>query len=222
MIAAAANLAWFASQTGAARRFRWQLRDPRATQARVLRELLQRHAASAFGRRHRFAEIRSAAEFAMRVPLHTYEEIEPWIDRIRAGENAVLTADPVTHLVPTSGSSRACKLIPFTAGLQHEFDAAIGAWIVDLYGRHPGALAGPSYWSISPALQDWSDTPSQVPIGFEDDTHYLGGLRRRLVAATLATPTELRFARDRVSVEVLDAVSAIEAALLRLRLTREE
>jgi len=216
MIAAAANLAWFASQAGAARHFRWQLRDPAATQARRLQELLQRHATSAFGRQHGFAGIRSAAEFAARVPLSTYEELEPWIDRIRQGEAAVLTADAVTHLVPTSGSSRACKLIPFTAGLQREFDAAIGPWIADLYGRHPRALLGPSYWSISPALQDWSSTPSRVPIGFEDDTRYLGGLRRQLVAATLATPPALRLAGDLESFMLATLVCLLRTRNLRL------
>jgi GH3 auxin-responsive promoter len=216
MIAAAANLAWFASHAGAARRFSRQLRNPDATQAGRLQELLQRHATSAFGRLHGFAGIRSAAEFSARVPLSTYDDLEPWIDRIRQGESAVLTSDPVTHLVPTSGSSSACKLIPFTAGLQREFDAAIGAWIADLYGRHPASLLGPSYWSISPALQDWSATPSRVPIGFDDDTRYLGGLRRRLVAATLATPSALRLAGDMETFLLATLVCLLRRKDLRL------
>ena len=216
MIAAAANFAWFASHAGAAQRFRRQLHDPAGTQDRRLQELLQRHATSDFGRQHGFAGIRNAAEFAARVPLHTYEDLEPWIERIRQGEPTVLTADRVTHLVPTSGSSRACKLIPFTASLQREFDTAIGAWIVDLYGRHPGALGGPSYWSISPALQDWSATPSRVPIGFEDDTRYLGGLRSRLVAATLATPAALRLAGDMETFLLVTLVCLLRQRNLRL------
>src|SRR5450432_3212930 len=125
MIAAAANLAWIASQAGAAGRFRRQLRAPEETQEAILRALLRRNAGSRFGRQHAFAGIRTVGEFAARVPLATYQDLEPWVDRIRRGEPDGLTVDPVTHLVPTSGSSGPRKLIPFTARLQREFDAAI-------------------------------------------------------------------------------------------------
>src|SRR5882757_9181309 len=125
MIATAANLAWLASRQGVANRFRRQLRDPGATQQQVLRELIQRNAGCAFGRQHGFTGLRTPAEFAARIPLATYEDLEPWIRRIMRGEQSVLTTDPVTHLVPTSGSSGARKLIPFTGQLQREFDRAI-------------------------------------------------------------------------------------------------
>ncbi len=216
MIAAAANLAWLASQVPAQRRYCRQLRSPAETQARVLRELLHRNASSAFGRHHGFAGIRTSAEYAARVPLATYDDFEPWIERIKRGEDAVLTTDPVTHLIPTSGSSGARKLIPFTAQLQREFDAAIGPWISDLYIQNPRALLGPSYWSISPAVGNTVTEESAVPIGFDDDMNYLGGVRRRIVGATMAVPSALRDVSDMETFFLLTLVCLLRRRDLRL------
>jgi len=153
--------------------------------------LLSRNADCAYGRAHGFASIRSYEEFARRVPLRSYDDIEPWIERIRRGEAGVLTSEPVTHLIPTSGSTGARKLIPFTAGLQREFDAAIGPWIADLGRQHPSILFGPAYWCITPVLQPMETELSAVPIGFADDASYLGGLKSRLVRAAMVAPKEL-------------------------------
>jgi len=216
MIATAANLAWLASRSGAATRFRRQLRDPGAAQSAVLQDLLRRNAGCTFGRRHGFGDIRTPAEFAEQVPLATYDDLEPWIHRIRSGEPAVLTTDPVTHLVPTSGSSGARKLIPFTAQLQREFDHAIGPWVSDLYGRHRSALFGPAYWSISPRVDRLAAGESAVPVGFEDDTSYLGGAARRLVAATMAVPAALQEVRDMETFFLLTLVCLLRRRDLRL------
>src|SRR2546426_7503148 len=109
--------------------------------------------------------------------------------RIRQGEANVLTHAPVTHLIPTGGSTGARKLIPFTAGLQREFNAAIGPWLVDLQRQSPGVIGGPAYWSVTPALPDTTAEESAVPIGFDSDAAYLGGTRRRLAEAVLAVPS---------------------------------
>lgn len=216
MIAAVANLAWLATQSRAARRFRHQLRAPVATQEQVLRELLQRNAGSAFGKQHGFADIRTPADFAARIPLATYGDLEPWIHRIMRGEQSVLTCDPVTHLVPTSGSSGARKLIPFTAQLQREFNYAIAPWITDLYGRHPSVIFGPAYWSISPVSKSDQLENSTVPIGFDDDTSYLAGNRRRLAAAVMAAPSALRDAPDMETFFLLTLVCLLRRQDLRL------
>ncbi|MGV3531779.1 MAG: GH3 auxin-responsive promoter family protein [Chthoniobacteraceae bacterium] len=194
-VAAIANAAWLASSLPAWRRYRRALCDPAGTQARILRNLLAANAASAYGREYRFQEIRSWEQFRERVPVVDYDDLQTWIQRIMRGEDAVLTQAPVTRLIPTSGSSGARKLIPFTAALQREFNAAIGPWMVDLALAHPTVPLGPSYWSISPALPD-SGEESAVPIGFDDDSGYLGGIRRRLVESTLAVPSTLRLISD--------------------------
>ncbi len=190
--AALANTAWLAASLPAAWRFRRALSDPGTTQTQLLRRLLTRHADTAYGRAHNFATLSNYAEFARRVPLNTYEDLSPWITRVQQGEPNVLTRDPVTHLIPTSGSTSARKLIPFTAALQSEFNAAIGPWIVDLFTRAPSLLFGPAYWSVSPLARNTAEQASAIPVGFADDSDYLGGARARLVSSVLAAPSTLR------------------------------
>lgn len=191
-LAPLANTLWAASCLPAWQRFGRALREPGAAQSARLRRLLRRNANTDFGKAHGFAEIASHGEFARRVPLADYDAFQPWIDRIRRGEPRVLTHEPVTHLIPTSGTTSARKLIPFTAGLQCEFNAAIGPWLVDLARQHPGVLGGAAYWSVSPVLPAAAGGESAVPIGFDSDAAYLGGARRRLVDAVLAVPAETR------------------------------
>jgi GH3 auxin-responsive promoter len=139
LTASLANAAWWAACAPAAAAFEAALADPRRAQERVLAQLLRRNARTAYGRDHGFDSIRSPEQFARRVPPCDYDAIAPWVERIRRGEPNVLTAEPVRRLVPTSGSTAARKLIPYTASMQAELNRAIGPWIFDLYSRHPGA-----------------------------------------------------------------------------------
>jgi len=194
LTATIANTLWSASNLPAYARFRRALHKPEIAQQRKLREYLQHNAHTAFGKAHGFGTIRSYEEFARRVPLADYDSFVPWIARIRRGETNVLTHERVTHLIPTSGSTGARKLIPFTAGLQREFDAAIGAWLIDLQRESPGLLGGPAYWSVTPVLGDEIVEKSAVPIGFDSDMAYLGGARQRLAQAVMAVPPNVQHA----------------------------
>jgi hypothetical protein len=190
LTAALANSLWSASNLPAYARFRRALHRPLETQMERLQVLLRRNASTAFGRAHGFERIRTYGDFARRVPMADYDAFAPWVDRIRKGEQEVLTADKVTHLIPTSGSMGARKLIPFTPGLQREFHAAIAPWLVDLQSNFPGVIAGPAYWSITPPVGGALADPSAVPIGFESDSAYLGGARAALARATFALSPE--------------------------------
>jgi hypothetical protein len=193
---AIANSLWLASNWPALISYRRALRRPAEIQPQLLRGYLARNANTAFGRRHGFSEIKSYDEFARRVPLSDYDDLRPWIERIQSGEERTVTADHITHLVPTSGSAGARKLIPFTARLQREFNRAICPWIADLYRHHPSLVSGAAYWSISPAIQIEHPEASAVRVGFDDDSAYLGGIRKRLVDTVMAVPSEIRFVSD--------------------------
>ncbi len=193
LLAAAANSAWAISNLPAWWAFRRSLLNPKAAQEKVLRAILIRAAQTDFGREHDFASIKTYEDFCTRVPLRDYGELEPLIDRVRRGDQRVLTGERVTRLATTGGTSGAQKLIPYTPALQAEFNRAIAPWIVDLFLSCPSLIAGPAYWSISPVART-PNSDASVPIGFEDDSEYLGGLRRRLVDAVMAVPSSVRHA----------------------------
>ncbi|NJO43988.1 MAG: GH3 auxin-responsive promoter family protein [Cyanobacteria bacterium RU_5_0] len=85
-----------------------------AVQERGLRSLLQIHQKTVFGRQYGLADIKTIDQFRDRVPILTYRDHEPYVDRIVKGEPNVLTPDPVIYLNLTSGSTGKQKLIPVT------------------------------------------------------------------------------------------------------------
>jgi GH3 auxin-responsive promoter len=191
-----ANFPWLAANFPGYLRFRQALAKPAGIQRALLRRYLQRNAATAFGQAHGFSQIRTAEEYRERVPLAFWEDLAPWVDRIAAGEAGVLTRSPVWTLEPTSGSTAAAKLIPYTADLQREIRQAVAPWIVDLYARQPRLARGTAYWSITPLALEEERTTGPVRVGFQEDVEYLGGFWSRMVNATLAVPGAVRYVCD--------------------------
>lgn len=189
------SLPWIALNAPGYARFRSALSSPEAVQRNLLLRYLRDNANTAFGRAHHFSGIRNPEEYQSRVPLSTWEDVAPWVDRIAAREPAVLTRSPIRTLEPTSGSSSAAKRIPYTAVMQSEIRRAVAPWIFDLYKDRPRVALGCAYWSITPVAVGVDET-SAVRIGFEEDAEYLGGFWRRLVDSTLAVPGTVRHIRD--------------------------
>src|SRR5437762_3872151 len=69
--------------------------DPRVIQDALLTRILKHQQDTGFGRDHHFDAIRGLADFRKNVPVAGYEEIEPYINRMRKGDPKALVADPV-------------------------------------------------------------------------------------------------------------------------------
>lgn len=216
MTARVATVAWCASSLPAWWRYRRALDAPSSAQRRLLVHYIRRNADTAFGRAHGFARIRTIADYQARVPLASYEQYEPLVRRIAQGERRVLTAEPVTRLAVTSGSTSAAKLVPYTATLHAEIARAVGAWAVDLYRAWPQIAGGPAFWSVTPAVRPPVVPNARVPIGFEEDSRYLGGLSHRLVDAAMAVPGSVRQIGDHETHRYVTLLCLLRARELRL------
>lgn len=239
--AALANALWLAGGAASALRYSRALRDPEAAQGAWLRAQLRRHSTSEFGKAHDFAAICSAAEYAHKVPLADYSAFAPAIERTRLGARDVLSCDRVVRIAPTSGTSGARKLIPFTATLSRGFSVAVAAWMHDLRRQRPGLVGGPAYWSVSPLADadavaeggmdvgtgERSDAGANggvraaaptaaIPVGFADDAEYLGGAAAALVRQALAAPDSLRHVRDVATFWALTLLALLRQRALRL------
>jgi hypothetical protein len=223
--AVAANVVWAASSLRAWRRFQATLTQPERVQRQLLSRYLRQNVETAFGQRYRFNRILTASDvveaYRDAVPFTDYDTLEPSILKIVAGEPNVLTSDAVTRLTPSSGSTSAAKLLPQTDGLQREFARAVDAWIADLFVSRPRLAAGPAYWSVTPAVSFETIAAtrmkrSAIPIGFEDDSAYLGGFRRWLVSAILAVPGDVRHIADVESFRYVTLLFLLKAKDLRL------
>ncbi len=194
--AALANGLWFLSCLPEAYAL-WRSRSRvRETQLRVLRRTLRGNRDSAFGRARGFEGIRSLRQYRSGIPERGWETFSEQVRRIMAGEGAVLTEEPVLLFEPTGGSAGAAKLVPYTRALKREFSRGIDAWVFHLFAWKPLCLMGSHYFSITPFGAARGRTPAGIPIGFEDDRDYLGGLMRRLSGLVMAAPRELASIQD--------------------------
>ena len=90
--------------------------QPHEVQARVLRELLHRAQSTEWGRRYGYKEHLSAADFARRVPVSTYEQLYPELEKVLRGRPNVLWPGRPRWFAKSSGTTNArSKFIPVTA-----------------------------------------------------------------------------------------------------------
>jgi len=147
------------------KRFRYDARRARAIQHRTLLSKIRRHERSDFGRDHGFSQINSAADFRRRLPVATYEDHHPYIERVLHGDVEALFA-PGTQILMfamTSGTTGQPKRLPITAELFREYKAGWRMWAAGVFGDHPDLLLKQTLQLTS----DWQQyrAPSGVPCG---------------------------------------------------------
>lgn len=182
-----ANLMWFCSSIAGYLAFKFSLKDIKSVQTKKLLKILKKNSNTVFGKKHQFINIKSYIDY-MFVPLSEYEDYTSYIDQIKKGENDILTNENIQTFVPTSGSSSATKLIPYTRSLKKEFQACINPWIASLYLTYPSLLLGRHFWSITPNTAYFPDSSSKIRIGFDDDVEYLGIAMRFLTNILFVIP----------------------------------
>ncbi len=175
-------------------RFLDRARHASRTQEQVLREKLARNAESEFGRRHRFADIRDYADFAARVPLSTYEEYAPFIERLKEGEFGALFGggQRVLMFALTSGTTREPKYIPVTPPFLTEYRRGWNAWGLRALTDHPGCLLRGILQVSSP--MDEHRTAAGIPCGAI--TGLMAATQKRLVRRYYVVPPAAAKIRD--------------------------
>lgn len=88
---------------------------PENFQARWFTDLISAGRETAFGKEHKFDQIKCPGDYQKLVPLREYDALEPYIERLRAGEDYVLWNTKVKWFAKSSGtSSSKSKFIPIT------------------------------------------------------------------------------------------------------------
>ncbi len=93
-------------------------RSPIKTQANVLRHLLRSAKNTVWGGRFGFSQISQEPDivgaYQSTVPVHTYDDIQPYVNRMRRGEEHVLCSGKVHHYAVSSGTASQGKVIPLS------------------------------------------------------------------------------------------------------------
>lgn len=177
------------------RRFERQCNDPQAVQTAVLERILNKQRNTAFGRDHKFAEVRTADDFRRNVPVAPYEYVAPYIERVQAGEtNALLADDRVLMFALTSGTTASRKLIPVTRDYLAAYRRGWNMWGVKMYRDHRGRRI-----AMRPIVQMVGDpdefrTSAGIPCG--NLTGFTAKVQMRLIRRLYAVPHETGKIKD--------------------------
>jgi hypothetical protein len=94
---------------------------PVETQQETLYKLLARAASTEWGKKYSYSSITTVKEYQSRFPVQTYEDLIPYVERLRKGDNNLLWPGEIKWFAKSSGTtSSKSKFIPMsTEALEH-------------------------------------------------------------------------------------------------------
>lgn len=107
---------------------------PIETQFGVFNSLIERGKFTEFGIENGFSDIKSIKEFQERVPVVSYEDFYPWIERVLKGEKNVIWPSEISWFSKSSGTTNArSKFIPVSEESLQECNYTGGRDLLTLY-----------------------------------------------------------------------------------------
>jgi len=103
-------------------------------QQKVLHRLVAKAADTEWGRKYDFASIHSYDDFHDRLPIQTYEDIKPYVDRMRKGEQHLLWPSKISWFAKSSGTTNdKSKFLPVSRESIYDTHFQGGTDAVGLY-----------------------------------------------------------------------------------------
>lgn len=110
------------------------LEYPHDVQNEVFQGLMQRARDTEWGERYAYSNIKTFKDYRNQVPVSTYEDIAPYVDRLRQGEQNILWPTETRLFAKSSGTTNAkSKLIPVTEDSLNECHYKGGKDMLALY-----------------------------------------------------------------------------------------
>lgn len=92
------------------------MKYPHEVQNELLLNLIQRAKHTEIGKKYDFSSVLTYEQFADRVPVAAYEDVEPLIERSRKGETNIYWPEPIRFFAKSSGTTNAkSKFIPVSS-----------------------------------------------------------------------------------------------------------
>jgi hypothetical protein len=83
-------------------------------QQNILKNLIKTGRNTEFGKTSGFDRVNTYAEFRQAVPIRDYEQLKPWINKIKEGKHNILWKGKPIYFAKTSGTTSGTKYIPIT------------------------------------------------------------------------------------------------------------
>lgn len=115
--------------------------QPGEIQHRVLTRLINQAAHTEWGRKYDYKTIRNYDDFKNRLPIQTYDEIKPYVERMRAGEQNLLWPSKINWFAKSSGTTNdKSKFLPVSKESLNDTHYQGGKDAVALYlGLNPAS-----------------------------------------------------------------------------------
>ncbi len=126
-------------------------RKPEESQRARLAALLDGMRGTAFAHEHGLDGDEGLDAWRAKVPVRTHAEQVSWLDRVAAGEAAVLTRAPVRSLLETSGTTGRPKWLPVTDAWARTVADAQALWVLGLVRDDEGLASGKALSVVSSA-----------------------------------------------------------------------
>jgi hypothetical protein len=118
------------------KRIEYFKKHPFPVQEATLFELIHKAKNTVWGKQYKFGKIRDVADFQTLLPLQRYEDIRPYIDRIRDGEQNVLWPSPIRWFAKSSGTTDdKSKFIPVSKEALRSCHYRGGYDVLAMYAR---------------------------------------------------------------------------------------
>lgn len=107
---------------------------PIDVQNEVFKKLIMTAKDTEWGKKYGYSSINSVSDFQNRVPVSSYEDIKPMIDRLRKGEQNILWPEEITWFAKSSGTTAGkSKFIPVSPSALEECHFKGGRDMLALY-----------------------------------------------------------------------------------------
>jgi hypothetical protein len=107
---------------------------PVETQQEILYKLLAKSASTEWGKKYGYSSIKSISDFQARFPVQTYEDIIPYVERLRKGESNLLWPGEIKWFAKSSGTTATkSKFIPMSHEALEECHYRAGKDIIIIY-----------------------------------------------------------------------------------------
>jgi len=83
-------------------------------QERIFKELLKTGKLTEFGKDHRLSDVLRHEDYVQAVPVRDYEQLKPYIEKIKEGKHNVLWKGKPLYFAKTSGTTSGVKYIPIS------------------------------------------------------------------------------------------------------------
>ena len=132
-------------------------------QETILQQLIKSAKDTLFGKDHGFSNIKTYNDFKQQVPLRDYEQLKPYIEKIKEGKHNVLWRGKPLYLAKTSGTTSGVKYIPISKdSIDNHIDTARNALLCYIAQKGNADFTNGKmiFLSGSPELDRVADIPT--------------------------------------------------------------